>query len=202
MGIIYGKIKNKYGEPIDNAIVGIKNKDFEDLHTTYTDENGNYQFEIENKNYPYLYAVKDYAVNNLEFWCQDIDLSDDNDIEINVMIDKLEIYGLKVFKIDGAYPALMIYFRPMSLDKHLQGISDIFPSIERFEIKINDIISDIYITNTVEEFIGNGETLKSYLLHVSLPEEGLKEVANYLSVQIVDTDGNLGQAATYFEFNK
>lgn len=200
MGTIRGKITNKFGDPIEKAIVALKGKKFEDLYTTHTNEYGNYELDVENREYPYLFAVKDYKVDNLEFWCQDINLKDD--IEINASIDKLEIYGLKAFKIDGGYPALMIYFRPMSLVNYLKGSSDIFPNLDSIEVKINNEKSEIYVVNQVEEFAGNGETMKAYLLHISMPAYGLKEIDNYLSVEIIDTDGNLGQASTYFTFNK
>lgn len=201
MGVIKGKITNKFGEPVEKATVALKDKDFENLYVTYTEEDGSYKLDVEDREYPYLFAVKDYAVDNLEFWCQDINLK--NDREINASIDKLEVYGLKVFKIDGAYSkALMVYFRPMSLIKHLQHLKDIFPEVERFDITINGKESKIHVVNQVEEYVGDGKRDKAYLLHVAIPEEGLKESDNYLSVQIVDTDGNLGQAATYFTFNK
>ncbi|MGL5716006.1 MAG: carboxypeptidase-like regulatory domain-containing protein [Paraclostridium sp.] len=196
MGTIRGKITNKSGEPIEKAIVALKNKEFEDLHVTYTDEDGNYKLHAENKEYPYLFIVKNFAVDNLEFWCKDINLK--GDIEINASIDKLEIYGLKVFKIDGGYPALMIYFRPMSLVKHLNGDSDIFPNLDKIEVKINNEKSEIYVVNQVEEFVGSTGTMKACLVQISIPEKGLKEIDNYLSVQITDKDGCLGQASTYF----
>lgn len=200
MGIIRGKITNKFGDPIESAIVALKNKKFEDLYTTNTNEDGNYELDVENREYPYLYAVKGYAVDNLEFWCQDIKLKEN--IEINASIDKLEIYGLKSFKIDGGYPSIMIYFRPMSLVEHLKGNSDIFPDLDSIEVKINNEKCEIYLINQVEELAGNGERMKACLLNISMPTYGLKESDNYLFVQIIDVDGNLGQASTYFTFNK
>ena len=178
MGIIWGKITNKFGNPVEEATVALKNKKFEDLYVTYTDEDGNYKLDVENKEYPYLFIVKNFAVDNLEFWCQDINFENGIDKEINASIDKLEVYGLNVFKVDGGYPALMIYFRPMSLVKHLNGDSDIFPDLDNIEVKINNKKSEIYVVNHVEEFAGNGKTMKSCLLNISMPVEGLKEIDN------------------------
>lgn len=200
MGIIEGKITNKIGEPLEKVMVALQNKNFEILHETYTDEDGIYKLDVENKEYPYFVAVKDYSVENLEFWCQDINLKED--IEINASIDKLEIFGLKVFKVHGGYPALMVYFRPMSLVKYLNKDSDVFPNIDKVEVKVNNEVLDIHVMNEVKEFAGDEQTVKACLLHVSLPKEKLKSMDNYLSVEIVDTDGNLGQAATYFTLNK
>ncbi|MGG7212722.1 carboxypeptidase-like regulatory domain-containing protein [Clostridium nigeriense] len=200
MGTITGKITNKFREPIENALVGLKDKDFQDICVTYTNAEGNYRLDVENRVYPYLYAVKDYGIENLEFWCQDINLQ--NDIEINASIDKLELYGLKVFKVDGGYPALMVYFRPMSLVKYLNKESDISPNVDTIKVKINNENCEIYIVNEVEEFGGNGSSMRASLVHVSLNKEKLKESDNYLEVEIVDCDGNLGQAATYFTLNK
>lgn len=200
MSIISGKITNKHGEPVDKAIIYIKDKFFEDIKIAYTDENGNYKIEVKNQEYPYFCAVKGYKENNLEFWCQDIDLKEN--LTINATIDKLEVYGLKIFKVDGAYPGLMIYFRPMSLANHLKGLSDLCPDIDKFEATINDEKVDIYVKNQVEEFVGNGEKVKAYLLHIALPKERLKESNNYLLLQIIDKDGNLGQAGSFFKFSK
>lgn len=200
MGTITGKITNKFREPIENALVGLKDKDFQDICVTYTNAEGNYRLDVENRVYPYLYAVKDYGIENLEFWCQDINLQ--NDIEINASIDKLELYGLKVFKVDGGYPALMVYFRPMSLVKYLNKESDISPNVDTIKVKINNENCEIYIVNEVEEFGGNGSSMRASLVHVSLNKEKLKESDNYLEVEIVDCDGNLGQAVTYFTLNK
>ena len=61
---------------------------------------------------------------------------------------------------------------------------------------------EIYVINQVKEFVGNGQTVKACLVHVSFPKEILKTSDNYLSIQIIDTDGNLGQAATFFTLNK
>ena len=72
--------------------------------------------------YPYLIGVKDYAIENLEFWCHDLDLTIDQTLDFK--FGKLEIYWTNVFQVKGAYPSLMIYFRPMSLEKYKLGLKD------------------------------------------------------------------------------
>lgn len=200
MSLIFGKVVDKFKNPIKNASVGLMDKFFNDLYLTYTDTNGNYILDVENIEYPYFYAVKDYRINNLEFWCQNINLK--KDLMINISLDKLEIYGLNTFKVHGAYNALMIYFRPMSLSNYLKNEKDLFPNLKKISIKINDISSKIYVKNIVEEFVGNNEVVKAYLLHVSIPKEGLKNKDNYLLVEIIDIENNLGQASIYFNSEK
>lgn len=197
---IYGVISDKQGKPIEGVFVALKDSHFEDLYTTETGSDGSYELVAESKVYPYLIAVKDYAVHNLEFWCQDLDLSED--LRIDACIDKLEIYGLKVFKVDGAYPAVMIYFRPMSLAKHLANASDLFPDLKDIRVFMNQTESEIYAVNEVQEYVGDGKFAKALLLHASITKEDLPKKNNYVVVQVVDAEGHLGQAAMYFGFEK
>ncbi len=78
-----------------------------------------------------LTAVKDYAVHYLEYWCQNISL--ESPMTLDVSFDQLEIYGLHAFMVKGGGNSLMVYFRPMSLSKFLQRMSqrDIFARTAR-----------------------------------------------------------------------
>jgi hypothetical protein len=181
-------------------MVALMDKDFDKIYEVYTDEYGKYEIQAKKGTYPYLIAVKDYGVEFLEFWCQDIELKEN--LVIDASIDKLEVYGVKVFKVDGAYPGLMVYFRPMSLEKFLENERDICPDIADIEVKINGEISEIFERNEVKEYGGDLEHMKAYLLHISIPKEGLKAKDNYLSLQIIDRNENLGQAGFFFAFEK
>lgn len=197
MSLISGTITNKKGNPMEGVYVSLKDSEFEDMFSTLTNENGEYFLEAADGYYPHMYAVREYAENYLEFWCQNINLYENT--VINASIDKLEIYGLHCFRIKGGYPALTIYFRPMSLVKQKAGQSNICPDITKdcIKISINGDESKILHLNKVEEYVGNS-CVYAYLLQASIPDKLLPRDKNLLDVQIEDLDGFFGQASLFF----
>jgi len=184
---ICGYVKNKNNIPIEDASIEIKNEHFETVYQTLSDNTGYYEISSEATTYPFLTAVKSYGVNFLEYWCQNIDLS--KDVTLNLSFDRLEIYGLHVFSVKGSMPALMVYFRPMSLDKFKACETDISPEIEEITVTIDNTKAEIYCQNKVNEFIGD-RNVTSYLLQVS----GTPGKWKFLSIEIKDTSGNYGKA--------
>jgi len=67
-----------------------------------------------------MWACKDYAVENLEYWAWNIMAY--QDLEINPCIDGLEVYAVNAWIPQGGMPSVQIYFRPMSL-KRLKQLS-------------------------------------------------------------------------------
>ncbi|MDD4792235.1 MAG: carboxypeptidase-like regulatory domain-containing protein, partial [Firmicutes bacterium] len=194
---IRGVIANKDGQGLEGVTVGLKNSEFEDVFSTMTNGNGEYFLEAEAGYYPFMYAVKEYGENFLEYWCHDISLTDD--IVIHAQIDKLEIYGLHCFAIKGAYPALTIYFRPMCLAKYKAGEEDIAPDLSSamIQVSVNGRPVSVFLLNKVEEFAGD-RNMTAYLMQVSRPSEFLPQGENFLHVHVVDEFGHVGEASLYF----
>ncbi len=186
---ISGYVKDKKGIGVEGATVEIKNENFETLYRTYSDSNGYYEMIAEGGRYPFLVSVKDYGEENLEYWCQNIDLS--RDVRLDVSFDKLEIYGLHVFFVKGAYPSLMVYFRPMSLEKFKNGEEDIAPDIREICVEIDNSKVEIYSKNKVGEFVGD-RVITAYLLQVALPDR--ESDWNRLGIEICDENCNYGRA--------
>ena len=134
-------------------------------------------------------AVKGYAVNYLEYWCQNIPLSENTSLDIS--FDTLEIYGLHVFSVKGAGNGLMIYFRPMSLVKFQQGNENIAPDDISIHVKVDGEETAIIAKNTVAELAADRE-MTAYLIQV----EGT-DAWNKIEIQIVDTDSHYGAAAIF-----
>jgi hypothetical protein len=195
--LITGIISNKNGERLNDVYVALMDSQFEEVVSTLTDKNGEYCLVAQDNYYPFMIAVKEYKENYLEFWCQNISMT--KDININASIDKLEIYGLHCFRICGAYPALTVYFRPMSLEKYKKGESDLTPNITDDSVKVSINKEDVKILkiNRVEEYCGE-DIMSAYLMQVSLPEVLLHKNENLLDVQILDLDGLSGQASIFF----
>ena len=189
---LFGYTCGKDGQPICGAVVEIKDTNFQTLYRTESNEHGFYQIDVANAVYPFVAAVKDYGVRYLEYWCQNLDLNQDQ--RLDVKFDTLEIYGLHPFWIKGGLNALMVYFRPMSLDKFQKGERDIAPELERIQVTLDGKAAEILVRNQVRESIGDRE-LTAYLIHVSNPNEQRRW--NRLDLELWDSKGNYG-AATFF----
>ena len=197
MSLIKGVITDKNKCKLDGVYVALFNSEFEEILCTTTNEHGEYMLEAKDGYYPFMVAVKEYKDNFLEFWCQNINL--ESNITINAAIDKLEVYGLHCFIVKGGYPSVMVYFRPMSLEKFKLGERDICPNMINSSIKvsINGFESEVYKVSKVEEY-GRACSLTAYLIQVSMPDELLPENKNMLVVQVLDLDGLFGQASIFF----
>ena len=189
---LFGYARSKDSQPISGAVVEIKDTDFQTLYWTESDEQGFYQIDAANAVYPFVAAVKDCGVRYLEYWCQNLDLNQDQ--RLDVKFDTLEIYGLHPFWIKGGLNALMVYFRPMSLDKFQKGERDIAPEVDHIQVTLDGKTAEILVRNQVRESIGEQE-LTAYLLHVANPN--VQRTWNRLDVELWDVEGNYA-AATIF----
>ena len=189
---IAGYVTDKNKAPIANALIEIKGENFVTLFSTESKEDGHYVLDIPAGQYPFLTAVKDYGVNYLEYWCQNISLH--ANMSLDVSFDKLEIYGLHVFSVKGAGNSLMVYFRPMSLPKFQQGIQDIAPDDIVIKATIDNQEMRVINTNMVKEFAG-GRELTAYLIQVETNESNIPW--HKFDLEITDADNHYGAATIY-----
>ena len=190
--MIKGILKDKKNNIIIDATVELKNDKFETIIETKTDNNG--FFTINNDNdFKYLIAVKDYKIKYLEYWATNINSNDD--IELEIIIDTLEIYGLNAFIVNGAYDSIFLYFRPMNLIKYLNKEHNICPNIKEIIVKVDNEICNILETNKVKESIGNS-SLDAYLIQVK-KINGLTSNWKKIDIKITDYDNNLGMASIF-----
>ncbi len=194
---IYGKITDKDNIILENTDIIIKDNNFNNLFTTKSDSNGIYSIEVEKGIYPFIIGVRDYGTKYLEFWGNNIKIN--NDLNIDMKIDVIEIYGLNIFEIKGAYPSLMIYFRPMELSKFLNNSEDISPyiDIDSVNIFINDMKMKNYILNPVKEYIKYNDTrqfLTGYIIQVEKINLFKDIGENIIKIEIHSHDNNYGEA--------
>ena len=187
--LLDGYVKSKNNTPIAGAKIEIKNNCFTTIYCAESNEDGYYQFDIPEGKYPFLTAVKDYAVNYLEYWCQNIPLLENTSLDIS--FDTLEIYGLHIFSVKGAGNGLMIYFRPMSLVKFQEGNENIAPDDISIRVEVDRKETAIIAKNTVVEVAADRE-MTAYLIQV----EGT-DAWNKIEIQIVDADSHYGAAAIF-----
>ena len=170
----------------------IKDNNFETIYLTKSDEHGDYKIDLPAGIYPFVTAVRDYGEKYLEYWCSNLKLI--HDAELNICIDTLEVYGLNYFKVAGAYPSITVYFRPMSLPKFLAQAGDIAPEINTIQAVVDGKALSVLTVNRVKEYVGDG-SMSAYLIQIAEPEDGPNW--NRLDLEIIDCDGNYGAASVY-----
>lgn len=189
--ILDGYIKDKNNQPVAGATVELKDESFEAQYTAVTDQNGYYNLDATAGYYPFFLAVKGYKETGLEYWCQDIKL--DKDMSLNANIDTLEVYGLHAFTVKGAGNGLMVYFRPMSLEKYLQGSTDIAPENILIKATVDGENCFVININKVNEYAGDYK-MEAYLVQIA-PNEGKNW--HKLDIEIWDENQNYGAASIF-----
>lgn len=189
---IYGTTKGKNGEIMAGSWVAVQNEKFETIYETVSDENGKYELELPEGHYPFLLAVRDYAVENLEYWCQNINLT--KDLELNVQFGEIEIYGLHAFRVKGGFKQLMVYFRPMSLKKQQKGEQNLCPEIQKMHFWVDGQEAKALLTNHVQEQVEEG-TAGAYLVQVDMTGEDYQW--HRLDLEIWDDVGDYGSATVF-----
>lgn len=190
--LLYGNVKDKNGHAVSGANVEVKDEGFQTIYQTLSDAQGAYSIDLPSGKYPFVTAVKDYGVKNLEYWCQNINLA--QDLQLDIRFDTLEIYGLHVFSVKGAYPSLMVYFRPMSLEKYKKGDMDICPTIKSVHVFVNSVEVFILEQSKVLEYIGD-RALSAFLLQVEMPKNINRW--NRVDIEIRDNDDAYGMASIF-----
>jgi hypothetical protein len=194
---IFGKLTDFNGTVIANGSVEIKKEDMQNYaYITKTDDNGYYSINVKKGDYTAIAAVKDYIDEKLEYWGWNLPAYED--MEVNMRIDKLEIYAINAFMIQRSRPnnSIMIYFRPMSLiyykkmqndiNKDNKTLLDIAPTLSKNEIivSVNESTSEILEFTKVKEMaIDNGKEITGYLLQI--PMDGINDAKDYQKIHIV-----------------
>lgn len=193
---LYGKVKDVLGNPLADSDIFIKNEKFEDLYSCKTNDQGEYSIEVEKGKYYTIGIFKDYRVRFLEYWAWNIII--DEDTKLDAEIDGIEIYCGNAFKIQGAYPSVNVFFRPMSLkrlkeieekeDMSKLEIIDIAPEllIDDIQASLNGENVDILMINKVKEFAGPGQSMYSYLVQISLNETFDNSENNLITLKVYD----------------
>ena len=200
---ITGKVTDYNENPIDSALIEIKNNSFTTLYSTYSSKYGDYSITIDEGLYIALSCIRlrDYAINNLEFWAWNVQAF--KNLTLNIHYDKLEIYGVNVFKIQGAYSGYSIYFRPMSLTRFKNKLADISPSIETLDltVEINGQNIKVNSVQKVSEY-NNNQKIYGFLIQTDLANSSS---GDFDIIKIVGKDkenGDMGEAIYYKTIEK
>lgn len=192
---ISGRVTDFDGIPKDSSIIRLLHSDFSNAYVIHTDKDGYYKLEnVEKGKYMCIYAMreKEYPREDavpdedkrLEFWAWNVIA--DRDLTINPQYHRLELYGTNVFRVEGGYPGLMIYTRPMSLGKLLEYSketvlnkskaeqeADISVLPENFEVKVyaDDEQLKVNSIQPVFEYVGEKNLpMGAFLISVDRPK--------------------------------
>lgn len=205
---ISGRVTDFNGTPIEGCNVELKYSDFSNAYEGISDKDGYYILNnVKKGKYMGLIAIRkeDYLGNSqaadpgkrLEFWAWNIIA--DKDLIINPRYHLLELYGMNVYKVEGAYPGLFIYIRPMSGGKILSYIEDIMqgktepegipdttvkPEHFRAKVYIDDKEVQINSVQPIQEYVGKDySSMGGFLIQTELPQKKTDEP--YLVIKIV-----------------
>lgn len=170
---LYGRVTYFDGTPVKNPIA-LTNNDIKVIGN----EEGYYEICLAEKEEYIAIFNEDYSKETLECWLYDVNLIED--MELDVRIDKFEIY-----RLHGWYGehSVNIHFVPMSLTKVLENMKyinnesskndDIWPQVSEEDIKvyIGNIEQKIVAFKEAEDFLyyeDNGKTSRpAYLISVA-----------------------------------
>ena len=124
---IRGTVTNYDGIPLDSVTVMWQSPSFNSVVQALTDKSGKYEARVPVGKYQSLIAVNFSRYTHfakpelpkeercLEFWAWDFIA--DHDTTLDIRYDRMEVYGMRVFRIPGGMPAYQIYVRPMGLTR-------------------------------------------------------------------------------------
>lgn len=217
--IVSGTVSDFEGNPLGNVTVAWKGPDFNDVVKTVSDESGRYEAVLPKGRYYSMIAV-DFdryphtaaeglppEEMRLEFWGWNYIA--DKDTTLDIRYDRLEVYGLNAFRIQGAYPAFTVFFRPMSLtrmigqmekgdDPNIHGAPD--PSAADIKVWIDGERVTVHTVRTIKEHIGGDNYADAYLMSVGLPSVATEDPYHFFRVEMTDLDnGDRGEAVYFLE---
>lgn len=179
---ISGKVTDYNDRPLQDVLVEIKNDHFDTLYKAHSNANGEYHLLLKKGLYFALTACREYRSKYLEYWVWNVPAYED--LQLEPHIGQIEVYAMNAFKPQGAYPSLILYFRPMSLTRcqDLGGKTstdasciDISPYLEKdsIQVRINGKPTEILELNKVREYAGGATSTVAYLLQLTLPRKSL-----------------------------
>jgi len=217
--VISGIVTDFDKNPLQDAVVEIKNDHFKAVYQVRTNDKGEYRILAEKGVYLALMAFKDYKTKYLEYWAWNVPAYEDS--QINPHIGGIEVYAMNAFRPQGAYPSILIYFRPMSLKRYhtMKGakavkkseVIDISPNLSKddIELKINGVPVDILELNRVKEYAGGVSSVIAYLVQSTMPRRSLiayliqsalplgrsesKRLLKYTRIDVTLTDKQTGE---------
>lgn len=213
---ISGYVTDYDNNPLDSVTVSWREENTKSVVEVLTDENGYYTAQVPKGKYYSMIAINFSKYihtstlpndeRRLEFWAWNFIA--DRDTTFNMKYDRMEVYGINVFRIQNSFPAYTIFFRPMSLTRALEWMKKstseirLGPSPENADIivYINNEPVNINMIQEVKEYIADSQYFVSYLLSVSLPQHKSSLPYDIFKIEITDKEnGDRGEGVYFLE---
>lgn len=215
---ISGTVTDFDNHPIAGSDVFVQDKDFKDLYHVKCDKKGQYVLRIPAGEYPYLSAIREanYPQSphfngnvtdaRLEFWSWGFIA--DRDTTLNLRYQRMEVYGVNVFSVQGGSATYQIYVRPMSLTRTAQWMTDrskpahFAPEADKLkaEVTIDGEPVKVLLKQPVREFATAEQTLDAYLLTVAMPTKKASKPYRVFRIVLEDMEnGDKGEALYYMK---
>lgn len=213
---IQGTVADYAERPIEGASVFVQDENFKDLYQTKTDGKGHYRLKIPKGKYPYLSAIREENYANsprfngkvdeakLEFWSWGFVA--DKDTTLNIHYDKMEVYGVHVFRVRGAGPYLNIFARPMSIQRTIRWMAQktpaahLAPTMDRLKVEVfvDGEAVKVVQKQPLAEYVAEGQTMDACLITVAEPKNKPRGMYRVFRVVMEDLDnGDKGEALYY-----
>lgn len=131
---IRGCVTDFQGLPLDSTTVLWQGNGFSIVAQTLTGKDGRYTIRLLKGKYPSMAAVNFQrylhtapahiaeADKRLEFWGWDFIA--DRDTTLDIRYHRMEVYGLRAFRIPGSVPAYQLFFQPQGLTRMQKAIEE------------------------------------------------------------------------------
>lgn len=237
---IQGTVSDFNGNPVDSCTVMWKSPSFRNVIQVMTDPKGHYSARIPKGKYQsvaacrmdvYLHTAKAEVPDEdrkLEFWAWDFIA--DRDTTLDIRFHRMEVYGLRVFRVPGGMPTYQIYVRPMSLTRLQQIMKQDFDKRnggDLSEIRLETTQEDakgiimaphtgqlkatvwidgeevpVLMKQEIKEYFGAKEYGNAYLLTVDRPKCETDLPYHIFKVELEDMEyGERGEGLYYMEKN-
>jgi hypothetical protein len=150
MAKIHGKVMNFEGRFLKEAEVTFIDRAFNVISTGYSDTDGYYYLQPEEKTNGMVYATSSYGKSLLGFWFHN--LNSDKHRELDIVIGEIELLEFNKL-MDRDRKNVMITFQPLSLTALKDGMESLSPDRYRLEleVKIDGRIQDGYELEVIRE---------------------------------------------------
>lgn len=235
---IQGTVTDFNGNPMNSCTVMWKAPSFRNIIQASTDAQGHYSARIPKGKYRsvaacqmdvYLHTAKagvSDADQRLEFWAWDFIA--DRDTTLDIRFHRMEVYGLRVFRVPGGMPTYQIYVRPMSLTRLQQIMKQDFDTRNGEDLSIiqlgtaqkdakgsimaphaDQLKATVWIDGEevpvlmkqeIKEYFGANEYGNAYLLTVDRPKGTTDLPYHVFKVELEDMEyGERGEGLYYME---
>lgn len=183
MAKIHGKVMNFEGQFLKEAEVTFIDRAFNVISTGYSDTDGYYYLQPEEKTNGMVYATSSYGNSLLGFWFHN--LNSDKHRELDIVIGEIELLGFSKL-MDRERKNVMVSFQPLSLTALRDAKENLSPEkyLLELEVKIDGRIQDGYELEVIRE-TRQGKEINRYNLRIGLEgiynprEESLLEIQLY-----------------------